>query len=128
MRPVVRRDRDAVGDNVVDVVSTHRTEVPDISNLNWRSSQRENAGAGMLGVAAEIDSDVDPLCARQRCHRMVGHDPHVDELVETGRDPRRHRVPGVRAERETDGVEARTIVILEQADHQLRYRMLPEIR
>ena len=82
----------------------------------------------MARVAAQIHRDVDPHVACQLRHRMIGHGPHVDERVETGRHPRRHRVAGVRAEGEPHGVKPRTVVVLEQADRQLGNWMLPKIR
>src|SRR5262249_21642517 len=57
---VVRLRYDAsIGNDVIDVVCTHRARITQIIDLNWRAPLRKDAGTESFGKTHQIDCYVD---------------------------------------------------------------------
>ena len=71
----VERQHDRIGDDVVDIVRGHGGEIAEIADLDRRRAARQNAGAGILGVADEVDGDVDVEIAQRLRGIVIGAAP-----------------------------------------------------
>src|SRR5258708_16158899 len=80
-----------------------------------------------MGVALEINQDVDFVGMDQVCGLAVRQSLNVDETVECGSKPCAHRAVIIGAIGIGENLEAATIVMLEQFGHQVRRGMLMKI-
>ena len=73
---LARRDHEAVDDDVIDEVCSHRGRISEITHLHWRRAMGRYGRTRLMGIALEIDENVD----------MVGMDPSCRLAMGRGAD------------------------------------------
>ena len=121
------RNRDRVDDDVVDEIRPHGGGISEIAHLHRRRAIGRYLRPCVIGVALEIDQDVDLVRMNAFCRVAMGHRINFDEPVERTIKPRAHWALVVRAIGIGQDLEAIAIVAFEQLGHQLRGRMLMKI-
>ena len=127
-RLLVERQHRLVGDHIVDEVGTHSSRIAEIAHLDGRGAVGEDAGTGVLGVALQVDRDVDVELVQKLRDVEVALRSDVVELIERPHQAGPHIALIVATEGDADNLEARAIVQLEQLSHQEGGRMPVEIR
>ena len=80
-----------------------------------------------MGIALEIDQDIDPVRVNGSRRIVMRQRANVDKTIERGSKPRAHRAIVVRPVGISQHFESLAIVLLEQFRHQLRCRVLMKI-
>ncbi len=107
-------DDEGVDDDVVDEIRPHGGGISEIAHLHRRRPTGCYRRPGVMGVALEIDEDVDLV-------------RNVNETVERGTKPRAHRGFVIGTIGIGEHFEAVAVVALEQFGHQPRRGMLMKI-
>ncbi len=103
---------DAIGDDAVDELGSHRAKIAEPRKLNRGGPQREDLAAGMCRVPVEVDQQVDSVVADAPCRFDRGIVAAVDEVVERCLDPRPQRRDLARADGVGEGRELPSVVAL----------------
>ena len=78
----VHRRHEGVGDDVVDEVGAHAAGIAQEVDLQGRRPKRQDLGPGVLGVALQVDEDVDAVIVDAPRGLRVRELAHVDEAIE----------------------------------------------
>ncbi|KAI1694069.1 hypothetical protein Ddc_22386 [Ditylenchus destructor] len=117
-RAPVLGDQHRIGEQHVVVRGARGPQVAEEQHLHRRDPFGEERASGLVGVAAQIDGDVDGQLAAGVADLVVGEMAHIEEGVDRGADPLLHRVVLHRADVERDDVEALAVVMAEDAGQQ----------
>src|SRR5450755_3955075 len=126
-RLLARWDDEGVDDDIVDEVRAHGGGISEITHLHRRRAIGRYRRPGVMGIALQINQDIDPFCTDKLRGLMVRARANVDKAIERGSQPRPHRAMIVGAVGIGENLEAVTIVAFEQFGHQLRGGVLIKI-
>ena len=124
---VLRRDDMPVGQDVVVIVRAHGSGITEVVDLDRCGLEREDLGARVGGVTAEVDGDVHLQIAHLLGDLGGAHLAGVDEMVERGLHACAQAALVVHPERHGDRLEAGVVVVFEHPGHQVPDRMLTEV-
>ena len=127
VRLLVHRRDEGVGDDVVDEVGAHAAGIAQEVDLHGRRAVGQDLGPGVLGVALQVDEDVDPVIVDAPCRVRVRELAHVDEAIEGCQQPLAHVAAVVGAEAVAEDLEARAVVPLQQLGDQASRGMALEV-
>jgi len=85
---LIERQSHAVGQNVIYEVHAHRRRVSEIADLDRRWTVGQDCRPRLLGVALQVDSDIDIEIEQKLGHFAITAQHHVVELVERLDQPR----------------------------------------
>src|SRR5262249_19543409 len=117
----------SVRDDVIDEVRTRRRRKAYMADLDRRGALREDSDPGTLGMALQVNRDMDAELADELGDVAVGASGHIEEAVEGAVQTRPHRTAVVRAKRNPDPLEVRAIVPLEHLRHDVGGHVLMEV-
>src|SRR5216684_8319953 len=120
-------DDEGVDDDVVDEVRAHGGGISEITHLHRRRAIGRYRRPGVMGIALQINQDIDLVGMDKLRGLMVRARANVDKTIECGSQPRPHRAMIVGAVGIGENLEAVTIVAFEQFGHQLRGGVLMKI-
>src|SRR5207248_945324 len=114
-------------DHVVDEVGPHRAREAEIVHLNGGRPMSQDLGAGMRGVAFQVDENVDAVLMHPLSDVAMRHRPNVEEPVEGPNEASAHFAAVIRTVAIAEDLEAPALVALEYFGDQVRRRMLVEV-
>src|SRR5205814_8397766 len=79
---LAERQHNPVGNDIVDKVRAHRARIAKIIHLDRRRACRQDGGPRALGVALEIDRDVDAEIKQEVCDLGVALGDDIEKTVE----------------------------------------------
>ena len=117
----------AVGEDVIHEIRAHGAGKAEIIDLDGRRAAGENIRTGILGVAHQVDGDVDAHFARQRRDTRLVHGPHVVETIRGIDGAAAHLVLDIRAEGEEVNLETAFVMFFEQSRHVVHDRVVVQV-
>jgi hypothetical protein len=106
-----RRD-DAIADEIIDEWGAGRPRIPQIAHLDRRRAQGKRRGDCTMGVAFEIDQDIDSVGLNLSGEMARGRCGCIDKAIESPDQPRPSRAAVVGTGRISNDVESNAIVLL----------------
>ena len=107
-----------IGDDVVVIRTAHRAGVAQPVDDDRRRPPGEKVGAGEIGVAVDIDQDVDAVAQNLLRRLGIAHGVDVDPMVDGASDPGLDEIRGVRAAIIDEHLDGGAVVQLENLGHQ----------
>ena len=123
-----RRNDDVIDDGVVDEGRTGRSWKAEIGGDERRRTQRRNAETVILGIAVEVDEDVDAPAVQEQGGVAIGQRCRIDEMLGFGRDPPAVLAAVVGAVGDREDLEGGAIMGAKEALKEMGGRMVAEIR
>ena len=111
---LIHRHDEGVGDDVVDEVRAHAAGVAQVVDLHGCRPVGQNLRSRVLGVALEVDEDVDAILVDAAGCTRMRNGPHVDEVVEGRLQAPADVAAIVVAEAVAEDLEAAAVVSLQQ--------------
>src|SRR5208282_1409036 len=81
-RLLIERQRDLVGDHIIDEFGSHGSDVTEIIDLDGRGAPRQDIEPAVLCETHEIDRDIDLKPANKLGDVLIAFVPNVDEMFE----------------------------------------------
>ena len=125
--PVARHD-EFVGDDVIDERRAHGARIAEIIDLHGRRTKRQDFRPRPMGMAFQIDQDVDVVGPDARRGVAVRQRIDVGEAVESRNQPRAHAAARIGAIGVAVDLEAVAVVALDQFGDQISGRVVVKIR
>src|SRR5262249_15880274 len=123
----VQRQNDCVGDNVVDEVRAHGARKNREIHLDRRRPKSKYSGSRATVMPLQVHSDIDAEVIEKPRDVPVALGAYIEDRVEGRGDPRPDFAAVMGTVRNSDPLELRAIVQLDQFDGHLRRRMPAEI-
>ena len=124
---VLGRNDDVVGDEIVVVRRAHGAGIAEPVDVHRRGPAGEHLGARILGVAVEIDQDVDAVGRDLRRRLIVGHAGDVGPVIDAGLGAGLRRVGPVDPAVIGEDLEVLAVVLLDDVGHGKADRMLAQV-
>ena len=121
------RDDVRIGDDVVVIRATHRTRISKPIDVDGSGTQSEHLGPRILGVAVEIDEDVDLVVGDPAGSLLVAETVDIEPVVDAALDAGLGQIGA--ADTAVVGVDfkMRPVVRLDQIRHGKAHGMLAEV-